>query len=114
MKQTAHSCFLNKNLNSRWKIQSRKKDHLNNYFQIRNPQGQSLVEYLIIVTLIAVTTIGMIKGVGTNITVHFANISKALAGDSSKEFTPVKVQADQVQTRGLKDYMRGASSGPSK
>ncbi len=77
-------------------------------------RGQSLIEYLIIVALIAVTTIGMVKAVGTNINVHFANISKALAGDSSRSISPIKVQVDQVQTRDLHDYMKGANAGVKK
>lgn len=81
---------------------------------LHNAFGQSLIEYLLIVALIAVTTIGMVKAVGTNINVHFANIAKALGGDASHELSPVKVQADQVQTRDLHDYMKGAASGPKK
>ena len=79
---------------------------------IKNQKGQSLVEYLIIVALVAVATIGMVKVVGTNINVHFANIAKALGGDTS-EVQPVKVQAKQVETRNLGNYMKGAS-GPSR
>jgi Flp pilus assembly pilin Flp len=85
-----------------------------NFQSSNNSRGQTLIEYLIIVALIAVTTIGMIKAVGTNISVHFANIAKALAGDASKDISPVKVHADQVQTRDLHDYMKGAASGPHK
>lgn len=80
---------------------------------IKNQRGQSLIEYLIIVALVAVASIGMIKAVGTNISIHFANIAKALSGDSS-EITPVKVQSGQVKTRDLSDYMKGVSSGPKK
>lgn len=87
---------------------------VNKTHTLSTSRGQSLIEYLIIVALIAVTTIGMVKAVGTNISIHFANIAKALAGDSSKEITPIKVQSDHVQTRDLHDYMKGASSGPNK
>lgn len=85
-----------------------------NLHHLYNAGGQSLIEYLLIVSLIAVTTIGMIKAVGTNINVHFANIAKALGGDAANQLSPVKVQADQVQTRDLHDYMKGAASGPRK
>jgi len=81
---------------------------------IDNFKGQSLIEYLIIVALIAVTTLGMIKAVGTNISIHFANIAKALGGDSSNDIKPIRVQADQVSSRDLHDYMKGASAGPKK
>lgn len=80
----------------------------------KNSLGQALIEYLIIVALVALVTMGMVKAVGTNITIHFANIAKALGGDASNEIAPVKVQADQIQTRDLHDYMKGAASGPKK
>lgn len=76
--------------------------------------GQALIEYLIIVALVALVTMGMVKAVGTNITIHFANIAKALGGDASNDIAPVKIQADQIQTRDLHDYMKGAASGPKK
>lgn len=81
---------------------------------IRNKKGQSLVEYLIIVALVAIAAIGMVKAVGTNVSVHFANIAKALAGDESNKLDPVEVKAEHVKTRNLKDYMSGANSGPTK
>ncbi|MEY4617203.1 MAG: hypothetical protein RJB66_2163 [Pseudomonadota bacterium] len=80
---------------------------------ISNQKGQSLIEYLIIVALVAIATIGMVKVVGTNINVHFANIAKALGGDHN-ELKPIKIQSNQVETRDLGDYMRGASGGPRK
>lgn len=84
------------------------------YKFITNSFGQALIEYLIIVALVALVTMGMVKAVGTNITIHFANIAKALGGDASNDISPVKVQADQIQTRDLHDYMKGAASGPKK
>jgi Flp pilus assembly pilin Flp len=76
---------------------------------IKNNKGQSLVEYLIIVALIAVATIGMVQAVGANVSIHFANISKALAGDSSNKVDPIKVNLNkQDATRTLGNYMQGA------
>lgn len=92
-------------------IRRDKQKKLTQYF---NHKGQSLIEYLIVVALVAVASIGMIKAVGTNITVHFANISKALAGDESNEIAPVKVQSDQVKTRDLRDFMKGASNNAKR
>ncbi len=81
---------------------------------IKNKKGQSLIEYLIIVALVAVAAIGMMKAVGTNVSVHFANIAKALAGDATHKLDPVKVQSSDVKTRDLHDYMSGATSGPTR
>ncbi|WP_413292687.1 Flp family type IVb pilin [Bdellovibrio sp. HCB185ZH] len=51
---------------------------------IKNKKGQGLIEYLIIVAIVAVGSIAVIKVVGANIDVQFANVAKALGGDSGK------------------------------
>lgn len=80
----------------------------------KNQRGQSLIEYLIIVALVAVASFGMVKAVGTNVTIHFANIAKALGGQEASSIKPVSPQSSDVQTRNLGNYMSGATSGPSK
>ncbi|WP_413585322.1 Flp family type IVb pilin [Bdellovibrio sp. HCB274] len=51
---------------------------------IKNNKGQGLIEYLIIVAIVAVGSIAVIKLVGANIDVQFANVAKALGGESGK------------------------------
>ncbi|UYL09167.1 hypothetical protein B9G69_001075 [Bdellovibrio sp. SKB1291214] len=51
---------------------------------LKNQKGQGLIEYLIIVAIVAVGSIAVIKVVGANIDVQFANVAKALGGDSQK------------------------------
>ncbi|UOF00964.1 Flp family type IVb pilin [Bdellovibrio reynosensis] len=50
-----------------------------------NKKGQGLVEYLIIVAIVAVGAIGVIKVVGGNINVQFANVAQALTGSGTKK-----------------------------
>ncbi len=49
-----------------------------------NKKGQGLIEYLIIVAIVAVGSIAVIKVVGGNMNVQFANIAKSLGGASGK------------------------------
>ncbi len=48
--------------------------------KIKNNKGQGLIEYLIIVAIVAVGSISVIKVVGANINVQFANVAQALGG----------------------------------
>lgn len=75
--------------------------------------GQSLIEYLIIVALVAVAAIGMVKVVGYNISAHFANIGKALGGDTN-DLAPIQVKSSDVSTHDLGTYMKGAAAGTNK
>jgi pilus assembly protein Flp/PilA len=74
---------------------------------IRNSRGQSLIEYLIIVAIIAVGSIGIVKTLGNTVKVRFANITNALQGKETA------IQADapsenEYQKRGLDDFFKGA------
>lgn len=80
---------------------------------IDSQRGQSLIEYLIIVALVAVAAIGMVKVVGYNISAHFANIAKALGGDTN-DISPLQIKSSDIKTHDLGNYMRGASAGGNK
>ncbi len=58
---------------------------------LKNRKGQGLVEYLIIVAIVAVGSISVIKAVGGNLNVQFANVAQALGGTNSR-----KVQAHEI------------------
>jgi Flp pilus assembly pilin Flp len=76
----------------------------------RNQRGQSLIEYLIIVALVAVASIGMVKAVGANVSIHFGNIAKALAGDPQSKTDAIKVnQTKESANKDLGNYMEGAA-----
>jgi pilus assembly protein Flp/PilA len=77
-----------------------------------NSRGQSLVEYLIIVAVIAIGSIGIMRSLGQTIYVRFANITNALQQNEEKIlFTPLT--PDQYQKKGLDDFFKGAgNAGP--
>jgi Flp pilus assembly pilin Flp len=74
---------------------------------ISNNNGQSLVEYLIIVALIAVATISVVRLLSYNISANFANISNALANSTSK--ASLKPANTQLKKKNFGDFMEGAA-----
>ena len=53
-----------------------------------NSSGQGMVEYMILVALIAAGTIGVVRVVGYNIGAQYENINRALGAKAS---TPLQV-----------------------
>jgi len=58
-----------------------------------NQKGQGLIEYLIIVAIVAIGSMAVIKVVGANVDVQFANVASALGGTDT-----TKKEAHQVTT----------------
>ena len=79
-----------------------KKSHL------KNNKGQGLVEYLIIVAIVAVGSIAVIKTVGGNINVQFANIAQALGGNGSQEISAHKVSETMYRKKDLGSFFEGS------
>jgi Flp pilus assembly pilin Flp len=78
---------------------------------MKNHHGQGLVEYLILVCLIAVSAIAIVSAVGTNIREQYANISAAIRGKSGVHLTDP--DAASYQPRGMSDFPE-ASRGQSR
>ncbi len=68
--------------------------------------GQGLVEYLILVCLIAVSAIAIVSVVGTNIREQYANISAAIRGKSGVHLTDPETSS--YQSRGMQDFTEGS------
>lgn len=78
-----------------------------------NQKGQSLVEYLIIVSLIAVGSIAIMRSLGETVYVRFANITNALQG-KSPEVHPESVKESLYQRRGMDDFFKAAGRDSTK
>ncbi len=76
---------------------------------LNNQRGQGLVEYLIIVAIMAIATIGIMRVVGQNTSAQFANIAYALQGKDSSA-RKEQVQARDFKKKDLSDFMNGAAS----
>lgn len=80
---------------------------------LQNSRGQGLIEYLIIVALVAVATIGVVRVLGQAVNSRFAAISYALQG---KKSTPQveNIPETQLRKRDLGDFMEGTASPGGK
>jgi Flp pilus assembly pilin Flp len=71
----------------------------------KNQKGQGLVEYLVLTSLIAVTSIVVVAVVGKNLREQYANISAALRREKPVPVTPV--DSDLLEERGMDDFHHG-------
>ena len=76
-----------------------------------NPQkGQSLTEYLILVALVAISSIGIIKLLGQTVTVQFSNITNSLQGRNVKKIEASEVRETLHTEKDLSDFMRNSTN----
>lgn len=75
---------------------------------IRNNRGQGLIEYIIIVALIAVGAISLVRVLNQSVNVQFAHIAKALGARTKDKITSPEVTATMLQKKDLSNFMRGA------
>jgi len=75
---------------------------------IKNKKGQGLIEYLIIVAIVAVGSIAVIKTVGANLNVQFANIAQALGGNGSRKIDAYEVTDSLYKKRDLGSFFEGS------
>ncbi len=73
-------------------------------------RGQGLMEYLILVCLIAIASITVVSTVGKNLREQYANISKALQNKGKVKVSDVESSA--YHARGMDDFMDGAKDAP--
>lgn len=76
---------------------------------MRKKKGQGLIEYLILVALMAVASIGIIRVLNQTVKSRFANAVHALQGTSKKVKTN-SVKASDYKKSDLSDFMTGAAS----
>lgn len=72
---------------------------------LKNKKGQGLMEYLILVALIAVGTIGVVKVVGQNVRKQYANINHALGAKQVGDNKLSDVSASDLNRKDLSNFM---------
>lgn len=75
---------------------------------LKNRRGQGLIEYLILVALIAVGSIAIVRVVGKNVSVQFANVAKALGSGSGEEIKAEKIDQSMYSKRDMSNFLNGA------
>lgn len=81
--------------------------------QIKNNKkqsGQGLVEYLIIVALVAVGGIGIMQIVGKSINVKFAEIASSLGASGSEKIEKAEITQSSVTKKNFRNFMKGFST----
>ncbi|MFN7454945.1 MAG: Flp family type IVb pilin [Pseudobdellovibrionaceae bacterium] len=81
---------------------------------IKNQKGQSLVEYLILVALIAVGSIGLVRAIGQNLNVRYAKVVESLGGSVEGEKRADAVTESMYKKKDLRDFMNGSLSRGEK
>lgn len=76
----------------------------------KHQKGQSLSEYLILVALVAISSIGIIRVLGQTTRTQLANITNALQGGHSKTLRADKVKKSHYSTKDLSDFMKNTSN----
>jgi Flp pilus assembly pilin Flp len=77
---------------------------------ILNERGQGLIEYLVIVALVAVAGITIMKVVGQNVRAQFARVASVIQGENPKDVKMNAVRASQYKSRDMSDFFRGTTT----
>ncbi|NBY20869.1 hypothetical protein EBQ74_11660 [bacterium] len=74
-----------------------------------NNRGQGLVEYLILLCLVTVSSIAVVSIVGQNIKAQYAKISNAITGKGAQ--VPMsQAHSESYKIRGMDDYFESSRS----
>lgn len=77
---------------------------------IRNNRGQGLIEYVILVALVGVATIGMVRVLQKSVKVNLANVVHALQSDGKRRESFERVTEDDIRKSDFSDFMNGAQN----
>ncbi len=78
---------------------------------MNNQKGQGLTEYLILVAILAVASIGIVRVFGQTITSQFTNITYAIQGNSKQiKPTNIKVESKLHSNKDLSNFFESAAS----
>ena len=72
-------------------------------------RGQSLVEYLLILALMGVATIGVMRILSQSISVRFARVTHAIQGTQQKLETP-SIEKNHIKKKDMSDFFNGVAT----
>ena len=75
---------------------------------VKNSRGQGMIEYMILVALIAIGTIGVVKVVGQNVGKQFENINRGLGAKKTQKLQLDNASDGQTNRKDLSNFMDGA------
>lgn len=78
--------------------------------RLRNQRGQGLIEYLVIVALVAVAGITVMKVIGQNVRAQFAKVASVIQGENPRDVKMDAVRKSQYESRDMSDFFRGSTT----
>jgi pilus assembly protein Flp/PilA len=75
----------------------------------KNQKGQGLIEYIILVAIIAVASIGVVRSLGHVTSMQLANITLALQGKGSRKIEQNTVHEGLYSKKDLSSFTRNSS-----
>jgi len=77
---------------------------------IKNKSGQGVIEYIILVAIVAIASLGMVKILGNTITSKLAQITYSLQGKraKAKAIRDPDIQRSDYEERGMDDFYEAA------
>ncbi|MCB0308902.1 MAG: hypothetical protein KDD48_05980 [Bdellovibrionales bacterium] len=79
----------------------KKKNHLN---------GQGMTEYIVIIGIIAVSSIAIVRTTSSSLKVGFGKIASALQGSSYQGAKAEKVTSTKTKGKSMNDFDQGATN----
>ena len=71
--------------------------------RFKGSKGQGMIEYIIIVSIIAIMTVGIVRIVGQNIRAHFMRIAYKLQ-DNKKKVPMSKIDKKYLELKEMDDF----------
>ncbi|MBX3016698.1 MAG: Flp family type IVb pilin [Bdellovibrionaceae bacterium] len=75
-----------------------------------NQKGQGLIEYLVLVALIAVGTMATIRILGQSVNVKFAKVAESLGADVQSDIGNAQVTTGAWKKKDMRDFMQGSGN----
>ncbi len=78
---------------------------------LKNKKGQGLIEYLIIMALMAVATMAIMRVLSQTVSVKFAQVTEALQGRETRATLQApQIEDSLVKKKDMSDFFNGAKS----
>ncbi|OFZ30460.1 MAG: hypothetical protein A2622_08640 [Bdellovibrionales bacterium RIFCSPHIGHO2_01_FULL_40_29] len=73
--------------------------------KLKSNRGQGLIEYLILVALIAVGSIGVMKVVGQNVAIQYENLNRAMGASIAEKRQVLNADESTLNRKDLSNFM---------
>lgn len=74
----------------------------------RSQSGQGLIEYLILVAILAVGTMVAVRLIGQSLNVKFARVAEALGADVQGTLATPRLDAGSLGKKDMRNFMNGS------